>query len=365
MYDLFAPHMRRNIGSQQPPELRYLERTYQREIRDVQQYYRRYPKRMNSANVLANVLFHLPARDDMDDRRYVRYIEDTAPGVTRAFGFVSSVYKGRVQSGGVTLGPETDEVVVASQEDFAFDRPEKQWWYWMPYRFLYHTRHDPNLPILNNTTPGKGFGVGVLNVPMLALQYRYWRRYQKELQGTEDDVYRFIGACVLPNLLPSYFEIAYFNRLDLLSKGLKTRNYPTPHPFYLTDYSRQLNQMAEKTLDTYMRRGQDLEQLAGVVPMVLSDSLLSLMQLPKDPVTRQNEWAFLLALLPYVDFLVHYAIRHGHIEGYFMNEVHKTLRDALRDRSFTGVGGSKMIAKWRGQLQQLIVDIEDAQHAAT
>ncbi|MFO5890539.1 hypothetical protein ACLBSJ_32485, partial [Klebsiella pneumoniae] len=68
---------------------------------------------------------------------------------------------------------------------------------------------------MNNTTQGRGYGVTLVNIPMLLVMYRYWYRWQVEKNPDEvEDTYRFIGSFVLPNMVDSYLDISFFKCVD-------------------------------------------------------------------------------------------------------------------------------------------------------
>lgn len=363
MHQLFSAPPRRFTGAHSFPEMAYLRRSFTRLLDDVQSYYRRYPKYVDSQQKLANVLVHIPQRWDLDDRRYVRFVEDTARGVLRVFGFTDPTHRGKVHEGGVTLGPKTDEIILSTLKDFDVSRASRQWREWKPFEYLYHTRTDLGLPILNNQSPGKGWGVGVINIPMLALQYRYWLRQQSDRGSDQKDtVYRFVGSFVLPNALESYLDIAVFNRLARLSRGIGTSRFPTPHPFYLTDFSQRIDALCSKILETQERRSGDIEQVPYTTPMVVKESLYEVMQLPNDPISRQNEWALQLARLPYVRYIVETAVHAHRGDRHYLNDIHETLVDASYDRIFTGIGSPRVVQHYRGEMRSLLSLLNEKGH---
>lgn len=209
MYDLFKRPATRFTGAMTYPQLAYLNRHFQTQVRDVKKFYYLHPKFVDAKNALGNLLIHIPIRTDLDDQRYSRYVEDMSSGVSRAFGFTSPVYRGKVHESGVVLGPRTNEVVITISTQVDVTNFDREWYKASAVRCLYHTRTDLGLPVLNNTTPGAGWGVTTVDIPMLALQYRYWLKYQVDHMEQKESVYRFIGGFVLPNMIDSYLDIAF------------------------------------------------------------------------------------------------------------------------------------------------------------
>ncbi len=350
LYTLFRDGGARSTGGYAYPEMDYIRRVYATMLKDVKGYYARAPKNVDSGNLLANILLHIPIRIDYNDRQFVGYVEDLAEGVCRPMGLTSSSNRGKVHDG-VTLGPNALEVVVCSSEDFDLNNIKTRWRDLQPVRYLYHTRTDVNLPIMNNTTPGKGYGVISVNVPMMALQYRYWLKEQKGDQ--KDIVNRFIGGMVLPNAVPSYLDIAFFNRLSRMSNGIGTPTYPLQHPFYLTDMVPRLDRVMRGVLAKNVS-AKDIIDLASDTPMIVGRNLRDVLRLPKDPVTRQNEWAMALARLPYIKYLIQESKRNTINDQSYLNQVRISLLEAKWANLMSTVNNPELAKIFTQQLEQVI-----------
>lgn len=358
MYELFRQPATRFRGRFHFPETDFLRRQYTAQKEQVKTHYRRFPKRVDSDNHFGRLLVHIPLRWDLDDRNYIRFVEDMHVGVSRAYGFTSPIHRGRVHEDGVTLGRNTSEIVLVSDE--GFELPEGDGWRDLsPLRYLYHTRVDLGFPIPNNHDTVRGHAVVTANIPMLAYQYRCWLKEQQErfrdvADGQTESVFRFMGSYPLVNLIDSYFDIAVFNRLTKLSKGHGLPKLPVPHPFYLTDYSQRVDRYCQKIIETQANRSGDLEQVVYTTPLILKESLYEVMYLPGDPVTRHNEWALQVARLPYVRYLVELAVTRFKGDRRFTNQIYSSLIDASYDRIFQGVGSSEMVTHFQRSVQELL-----------
>lgn len=363
MHNLFRNPPRRMTGTLTYPRMPYIKRIYHRSVTDVKAYYRRFPKRVDADNILGQLLFHIPRRWDLDDDRYRRFVEDMSSGVMRSFGITTPVNRGRVREGGVSLGPKTDEVLVGTFGTFDTKNAKRDWKNWSPFYYLYHTRVDLGMPIPSNITPGRGAGVSVIDIPMLALQYRYWLKTQDaDSREQRESVFRFIGGYVLPNSLDSYLDIAVFNRIARISRDITNPKFPTPHPFYLPDYSRFIDQYGQWLTDTQSTRGSDLEQLPYRTGMVVNERLFDTMRLPRDPVTRQNDWAFQIGRLPYIQYIVDSAIASGSYDRTYVNELYFSLLESSNDNIFSGVGSSRVVKQYRSKIRELIETLENMGH---
>jgi len=351
-YTLFRKDAARGKGGLAYPEMVYNRRVYEGLIKEVKQYYNRAPKAVESNHLLAQLLLHIPIRMDYDDLRFLRYAQDLGDNVARSFKLTTSSVVGAVHPG-ITLGPHTQEVLISSSEDFDLNQMKRNWRSLAPLRHLYHTRTDVNLPIMNNTTPGKGYGVTVVNIGMMALQYRYWLKEQVAVKEQKESIARFIGGYVLPNAIDSYLDIALFNRLSRLANGIGTPTYPTPHPFYLTDMVARLDRVNKSVLER-LKVSKDIEAMADEIPMIVSQDLRQVIQLPKDPVTRQNEWALALARLPYVKFLVQETVKNGRGDRQYLNEVQISLLEAKWSNLHGQINNAELAKTFKQQLDGML-----------
>lgn len=361
MYSLDLTDPRRRIGVSSFGQVPYLRRVYATQIQEVMQFYHRYPKRVDSPHLLGTLLNNIPVRWDLDDYRYVNYVEDAASGVSRNLGLTSPSYRGRLHESGITLGPKTEEVLLSVDAPFELKGFHHDWPHRAPLNYLYHSRTDLDLPVPNNTAPGRGWGVATLNIPMLMLQYRYWLRQQVGLEQPES-LFRFLGGYVLPNAVASYLDIAFFNRLARQALGITNKNFPSQHPFYLTDHSKRVQDLHQFLLEQQIPKGQDIEQIFYTLPALVKPRLSEITALPKEPITRNNRWALQLARLPYVKFLVDVSVRHGQGDRSHLNTVYTSLVAALSDNSFNSVGSGRAVQQYNQLLQSLKSQLEALGH---
>lgn len=352
MYALFRDDPIGSKGFTLDPKRPYIQRQVKQQIQDVTNYYRRFPKIVDSRNLIAMILNHFVLEFRSDDAAWAKKVEDQSRGLVRTLGLCDAINKGKVFENGATLGPQCEEVVMSSIERFPTDRLKTCWRELKPLRYLYHSRSDINLPIMNNKTPGRGYGVLVINIPMLLVQYRHWVFSNF---GTDEpaaiNLYKFIGSYALVNCLESYLEIAYFNRLSRMAYGLPNTKYPLPHPFYIPDLTPVTDSIAKNTLSQRTMRTGMITELAQMTPMLLADSLYNVLQLPKGPVTMQNEWALALARVPYIKYLVDSLKKAPSMDKTQTNEILNELRESLHSQALRQNGNSPI-------MQQLVKDVE-------
>lgn len=363
MYALFNRPPIRNVAAISFPDLPYLRRAYQDVMDDVRNHYHFYPKRVDGDHRLGSLLKHLPRRWDLDDHRYLHFVDSASEGLSRTYQFTSPTHRGRLYENGLTLGKDCVEAVIDHYAGVPKDlNVPGAWRHWEPLKYLYHTRTDLRMPISNNQQQGKGYGVVTLDIPLLALQYRYWLKTQKrgdkeELAQQPDSVFRFLGSFPLPNLVGSYLDIAIFNRLTRIANNLPVHSYPSPHPFYVMDLSQRIDGLLHRVVATNDQRRGDIQIFAGTTPMIVNATLQQVMVLPNMPVNRNNEWALMLARLPYLKYIVEHGIVPQQGDRQMTNEVYEALFDSGVDNLFSGVGSSSAVSMIR---DTLVADIQQA-----
>lgn len=356
MYELFRDKPTRLLGQTLYPDIYYIRRTYKELNLYVKNFYRRNPKAVHSSNLIANLIQHFHVDPDSSDLEIINNATNYGVAIARNFGLTSSMFRGKVFDKGITLGPECDELAIASFEGLSKDYNSKSRWVdLVSVKYLYHTRTDLNMPIMNNTTKGKGYGVIIINIPLLILQYAKWLQWQKRI-GVEqyENAYRFVGSVVLPNLIDSYLDIAYFNRLSRQLQGIKNHKYPLAHPFYLTDLSTRVDRLIEHVNLEATKKGIEVEGLAWITPTLLGDNLFNTMSLPREPLSYQNEWVMTLARFPYIKYLILALIKNPGYDRAQLNEVMIELINATTDRIFKTMGNTDFIKRFNLEVQDLI-----------
>lgn len=358
MYDLFTKARPTSTGTLRPPEYAFLERSLLRELQVVKKYYRTHYKQVSSNNLFANLINTLQLNDTMDDYRYSRFIEDQVDRVVRPFKITTEANKGWVHEKGIVLGPQCHETIVSVENEDTFLNVEDNWWDLKPVTFLYHTRTDINFPILNNTTKGKGFGSLAINIPMLAIKYRYWVKEMKKRSVDIPSVFFFVGTMVLPDLLDSYLDIAIFNRLDQKMAGIPTRQYPSPHPFYLTDYTSRVDRFNEQLIVLFQGKNYTCERLLYDTPLIVKTRLSELLSKPKGIINRNNEWVFVLRYIPFIRFMTQHYVNHGSSDQFYRNRIYTHLLSIKNDRQLSSIGSRETSEYYQSILEATVDKVQ-------
>lgn len=354
MLDIFKKKPRLVSGVLQSPEIPFLRRSLKKERDVVVSYYRDHYKRIATNNLFIQVIHCFALQHHLSDLEYSDWVNNQFSSFARNLGFVTPYSKGRFHLKGILLGPETHEVVqhIVDGEENYFDADE-QWANLTPVKYLYHTRTDLGFPLMNNTTKGKGMGLLQVDVGMLLVKFRHWHKTMKSMMDQPPPVAHFVGTYVIPDVLESYMDIAMFNRLDVQLSGLPLRKYPAAHPFYVTNYTDRLDALNGTVIGYTKGRSLEYEQILWNTPLLFAENALSLVQAPEGITSRNNEWVYLLQIMPYLSYLTKYK-EHASLSGAYRNRLWNRLRYLRLDHVFNGVGPAPIVDSLNKQLELLI-----------
>jgi hypothetical protein len=135
------------------------------------------------------------------------------------------------------------------------------------------------------------------------VQYRAFVLSQLD-QEDQDGVTSFIAKYVWPNMLGSYFEQVWFNRLDARLRGepvVETQYGKTP--FSLVALDSQVAACEDLTLEYLGKQSKnDVTWLLKTIPAFQFDSLYDALMLPRLLGTNQISWALDLSRLRHLLF---------------------------------------------------------------
>lgn len=312
MYQFFRTGALPSRGEQQLPEFRRIRMGLQANAGRVLQYFQDNPRAVANGHPLVRLLMSLNVPITLPPEIYVDKVRDVALYTAKALGFTTALHPGRVLSPSAFYGENVTEVLWAHMDEFDVEEGSRQWRELTPVRLLYHPKTDLSFQIPNGRYPGPegGWAVIALNVPMLALQYRMWREEQRRTHPTETQrsLLQFVMELPLPRMLPSHVDWVLFNRLMALFFELHLPALPPRHPYYLTDWSVEVDQVLVKTLRFWQGRAMNFDQLISAFPAAFAADFHDVLQLPDLAFVRPVQWAVVMARLMPVTFLVQYSV---------------------------------------------------------
>jgi hypothetical protein len=342
MHTLFNLVPRALQGTQVPPLWPYVREGLTRNIAQVISYYRNAPMAVKGNHILVKLIqtVNVPLSHSLE--RYYANVDAVSLNRATALKMTSSINRGSLFDGDF-YGPGHDEIVIAHTEPFDFDRADRDWENVTPVRVLRHPRSDIYLNLPNGHLTGTETGMVVIaiNVPMLMVQYRAFRREQNRITGgldSEKSTMMFAHMYVLPNMLFSHIDQALFNRIRKLRSGDAVGQSIKRHPFALIDYSSKVDSCYEIVLSNLVKTGKDFVGVLQSVPAAVKENMEQAMHVPDMAPTRQVMWGLAISRLPALDFVLTMAKDTPETRNQAdLNLINRTFLGWSQERLFDGV----------------------------
>ena len=286
----------------------YLKPALERNVETVITYYRRSPFAVKSQHFLVRLLHAITTPKSQELLRYYDNVEASALNIAMTMGMTSPISRGNLFNG-IFYGPGNVEVLIADNTPFDPVAADADWENLEPIRVLRHPRSDltMNIPNGKNTGIEEGLVVVSVNIPLLAIQYRAFRQEENRLAfitgANQRSIMQFMHMYPLTNMVRSHMDVVMFNRMDRMIRGLPMGETTQKHPFYLIDYSKELNLFHERTIESLQDTAKGVYDTLRSIPAVTKENLVEVMDLPDMAATRQVVWALVLARLPALNFL--------------------------------------------------------------
>lgn len=290
------------------PEFRRIRDGLQLSVERIKHYRRINPRYLPGGHLLMRLLHSVPVSQKLDAQTYNDKVADIALLFTQSLHLTSALSKGRVWRPGPFLGGQVTEVVIANVDSWDVEAGLANWEELTPIRYLYHPMSSLKLPVTDGqfASAESGLAVITINVPMLAGQYRAWRLANAGTEESPRNIGQFLQAYPIPNMLDSQIDIAILNRLIGQYFGAEPVAEPFRHPFYLTDWSTEVDAVLEKWLVNTSPKRWDFDTLVSHIPTVCADNLHQTLKLPELAFTTQLQWAVMLSRLSLLMFLVQF-----------------------------------------------------------
>lgn len=305
MFDLFRQYPIGNVGGAQPPQWAYLKRHTEENIKTYKEYYKHSSLAINAENILIDILYSLAVPMSYEPERYAQAVQDKYPSSAMSLGLISAVSYGRRTKPGF-FGRHACELLVALDEPFDAQAAFQDWENITAVTVLSHpfTIFGLPAPFASHDSLERGPIVIAIDVPKLALQFKAFL----ESQSQDDDTYgamNFATKYVWPNMMPSYLEQVWFNRLAAGIVGLK----PNKHlffklPFQMANLNAQLEnceKFVKETMNNML--SNTFEYQLKTIPALFADDMYQALVLPGVASTTQVSWAMDLARLKHLTYL--------------------------------------------------------------
>lgn len=319
------------------PDWNYVRDGLRRNVAKVVQYYHQNPTAVQSSHFLVRLLHSLTVPKSLPVGRYYDNVDAIALNLSMALKMTSSIYKGEIFDG-VFYGDGSREILIAHHDWFDPELAHKNWKFLQPVRVLRcpHTNLGFNIPDGKRASSETGVSVISINIPLLAIQYRAFRKEEEEMAeltgiDSQRSIYQFIRMYPLTNMLFSQTDVVVFNRIFSRLEGAPMGESSRKHSFYLTDFAPKLNAVQDKILDGLQRTNRDFYTTMRTVPVVFKDTVADVAVWPDMAPTRQVVWALVIGRIPLLRFLFDTA--KGGVKTRNAQEYNQLVRDIKSYRS--------------------------------
>lgn len=276
------------------------------ELDKLRYYYNTSNYSVNNNHVLAKLLISLNVSMKRDNDTYVEYVEDAAESLYKGLGITSSTESGEVFGEGVFYNKNITEVILAANEPFNVKEAYSNWRDLEPVRVLCHPFTDLSFDELDGNYRGseeQGLAVILVNIPMLALQFKAWVSEERDAGGQTRRVQQFLYAYPLNNMQRSHVDLVFFNRLANRYYGIESAKFRRVIPKGVFDYTSRLDEEVEKTLDIITKGGITFTGIFLNIPAIVADNMLKRIQIPDILITSYIKGALFSGWFKYMKFM--------------------------------------------------------------
>jgi hypothetical protein len=279
-------------------------------------YYRRSAFRLPNNHLLVQVLRHMQYSLETPFEKVVSSVYARALNVGRHFNFTSAASYGGPHKNQFFSSEHNDVKDFIIQETIHEVQPfseDRSWVDIPPVQVLHHPVTDfhflpPNGQMRNKA---KGYGVVVVDIALMALQFREFCLQQLQAGWDGVDPNAFVVQKVIPQMYKSYMDILMVNQA-LLQQGILEPSNPLMYlPVALPDNERPSVIAVNETLKFAKQPGRQYSNVLRNLPTYFSKDGLSALRMPSMVPTVQSTWITVLARLPHIQFLAEIAGDRG------------------------------------------------------
>lgn len=306
MLNFFNSLQNRGKGFPSFPAWTYVQDGLQRETHNVIKAYQNSAYAVKTDHELVKILFGLATSTDMELNDYYRRVDAKTMNLAQQLGYTTVANQGRLFNG-VFFAKGSREIILAHNTNFDPRAIHENWKYAYPVKVIQHGFDQLDFFPFNGTVKSNRLSVFTINIPMLAVQYRAFRQWQKENgqrdDGTTSSIYHFIYSYVLNNIQWSSVPLAIVNRVKKITVGKETNGQLFRHPFMVTDYSFKCDQVLKQYSWVIQNNNIDMASILYNMPMPRDVNGLEIMRLPDLYASRQVNWAVYAARIDILIFL--------------------------------------------------------------
>lgn len=335
MYTIYNKSIGHNLTRISSTPFSYVLGRHTDNLAKVVGYYRNASNAVASNHLLVNILKTLPTGRGMNLGHYRYLIDDMSDEIASNFNLASSTNYGKGISPGTFLGEGTEEIIILLNEPFSIESLKNGWRDAQPLRFIKHPKISLGLDLPDGSDQGgeNGSAVILLNLPLLACQYKLWRDSVSDMEYRETTM-QYVHKFILPNMLESFLSVSLINILYRLFIGKSITDTDDNHPFYINRFFNKTVDGLTDLLSTQLNKRQSFYKLLETTELINKRTFRETIAIPRTSLTRQVIWSLTLARLELIDFLITWNNRSsGNDDREELRTVRVSLRRILSDKN--------------------------------
>lgn len=304
----------------------------------IESYYRGRPHPVPNQHLIVSLLRTMNIPISMPYMEYVFRSMDAAGQACSSLRISHPISTGQLWESGVFYNNRCKEIIVGHSERFDVDDAVKNWRSLEPIKVLRHDYSDLSFSRCDGkySVTKEGWAVISINVPMLMLQYRRWLETEAVHEnGSTASSAVFVGCYPITNMVRSHVDLCIWNRWVAYCRGLPFDSARDRHPFGMPDMSSRIDDCWPKLADVFYEKTLSFQDMLRFVPLVSVDSMHDRAIMPKAAPTRNVTWAFAIALLPIIAYVVDLNIQFDNkTNTRYLNELKRDLIQIASDNLF-------------------------------
>ena len=304
MVSLFTTKVPYKEGTNIDSNLRYYRERMLGELNSIINYYHDRNAKVKNNHMLVRLLTTVSPNYNNDIFDYIGTLDSNAIYVSKNFNIVSNINAGEVMDS-IIFGDNSKEVFVYSENELDLMELDNTWKDLEPLKLIVSEIDDTSFILPSNDYDFlyETLNVFLLDVRMLAIQYKYWA-LERIKNDFDTDPATFIYRYVLPNSMRSILDIAIMNKLVNTVKDDEYITSRFKHPFNTLDLDKILKRILNNTIKYIDKENKQFSNILGNIYLVNESDAYSfiLKNMPKYE-TKQALWVTSLILIKYIDIL--------------------------------------------------------------
>lgn len=320
------------------PKVEYLKDRMEEGLARTLDYYHFTGRSVNSDHILVRLITSVTTSMKLPMEQYLWEISDDAPSLAKTLGIGSYVHNAKIKAGTNFYGSKCYELIQLRTGYFNYGQP---WETVEPIRVKVHPRTDLSMLPLDGRQVHDEDGLVVIGLDLEALMYMYrgWYESERNRQSEAMTTKQFVATRVIPSMLKSHLNVAWFNRL-----ASKVNSYTVDDTLNISGVSLPpLTSLAKDAVDElygrFTRGNYRLTDLLVGYPMLFTDTLHDITRIDPSPVTLPIKGYELLVENHYlVPLLQIDKISPGDANSDLYNEIRRHLRRSRSEKWLEKLG---------------------------